>query len=338
MIRSWQTVTLLVKNGTVTTDEVARLRRFCDAWAFDVAWFAGMPRAFANVYNQLREPWFHDGARALLGRHRAQFIADYPFDIRPAVDDRPFFRNFFRWTSFAEAWRARGRGGMALLEAGYPVLAATLLQALVVGALLIVVPLAALRRTGTMRGAWRVVAYFACIGLAFLFVEVAFLQKLLRFVHHPTVALAVVLATFLVAAGTGSLATSRTRRAGNARRSLAVSIAGIVVLGVALALAFDPLLAQLDHWPLAPKIALSALLMAPLAFLMGQPFPLALGELEAPLVPWAWGINGCASVVSPLLATLLAVDVGFTAVLGAALALYAATLAVFPTAALPSPR
>jgi hypothetical protein len=338
MIRGWQTVTLLVKNGAVTAGEIARLRRFCDAHAFDVAWFAAMPRSLANVYNQLREPWFYDGAQGLLGSHRERFIADYPFDIRPAVDDRPFFRNFFRWTSFAEAWRARGRGGMALLEAGYPVLAATLLQALVAAALLIVVPLAALRRAGATHGAGRAFAYFACLGLAFLFVEVAFLQKLLRFVHHPTVALAVALATFLVAAGAGSLTTSRRRRAGTAWRSLAAAIAGIVALGAVLAFAFDPLLARLDHWPLAPKIAVSALTIAPLAFLMGQPFPLALGELEAPLVPWAWGINGCASVVSPLLATLLAVDFGFTAALGTALVLYAATLAVFPRAAATRPR
>ena len=81
------------------------------------------------------------------------------------------------------------------------------------------------------------------------------------------------------------------------------------------------------------RIAISALLIAPLAFLMGMPFPLALRELDAPLVPWAWGINGCASVASPVLATLLAVDIGFTAVLGAGLALYALTPAAFPRAA-----
>jgi hypothetical protein len=333
MIRGWQTVTLVVKNGEVTADEITRTRRFCDARAFDVAWFAGMPRALANVYNELREPWFYGGAAALLGRERERYIADYAFDIRPAVDDRPFFRNFFRWSSFAEAWRTRDRGGMALLEAGYPVLAATLLQATLAGGLLILAPLAVLRRrTEATRGVGRVFTYFACIGLAFLFVEVTFLQKLLRFVHHPTVALAVVLATFLLAAGAGSLWTSRAPRAGSARRYVALVVAGIVCLGALLAFAFDPLLARLDHWPLAPKIAISAALIAPLAFLMGAPFPLALRELEAPLVPWAWGINGCASVVSPVLATLLAVDLGFTAVLWLALAIYAITLPAFPGA------
>ncbi|HXS31418.1 MAG TPA: hypothetical protein VN755_11345, partial [Steroidobacteraceae bacterium] len=67
-------------------------------------------------------------------------------------------------------------------------------------------------------------------------------------------------------------------------------------------------------------------------FFMGMPFPLALRELEAPLVPWAWGINGCASVVSPVLATLLAVDLGYTAVLWLALAGYAIMPLIFPSA------
>jgi hypothetical protein len=331
MIRGWQTVTLLVKHGDVTAAEIARMQEFCDQYAFDVAWFPGMPRDLANVYNELREPWFHDGARALLGPGRDRYLANYAFDIRPATDDRPYFQNFFRWSSFTEAWQARGRGGMALLEAGYPVLAATVAQALLAGFLLIVAPLVVLRRRAdTSRGKGRVFVYFACIGLAFLFVEVAFLQKLLRFVHHPTVALAVVLATFLIAAGAGSFWTARGTRPDSGRRHLAIAVAGIVIVGALYSVAFDPMLARLDPWPTAVKAAVAAVLLAPLAFLMGAPFPLALRELEAPLVPWAWGINGCASVVSPTLATLLAVDFGFTAVLWLALSIYAITLPAFP--------
>jgi hypothetical protein len=330
MIRGWQTVTLLVKNGVVSAGEIAATRRLCDALAFDLAWYPGMPRSLANLYNVLREPWFYDGAKALLGPERGAYIAKYPFDIRPATDDRPFFRNFFRWSTFLEAWQSRERGGMALLEAGYPVLAATLLQALVAGFLLIVAPLVVLRRrVGPTRVLGRVFLYFACIGLAFLFVEVAFLQKLLRFVHHPTIALAVVLATFLIAAGAGSLATVRPSSR-EPRQRLAIAVGGIVGLGALLAIAFDPLLGAFEQWPLMPRIGVAVLVIAPLAYLMGMPFPLALREMDAPLVPWAWGINGCASVASPVLATLLAVDFGFTAVLCAALVLYLATLAVFP--------
>jgi len=141
MIRGWQTSTLLVKNGPVTTDEVRRLREFCDALSFDVAWFPGIRTEDVNIYNQLPAPWYFDGVQALLGPSRADFTAAYAFDIRPATDNRPYFQNFFRWSVLTEAWRAKDRGGMALLEAGYLLLVTTLVQALLAGLLLILLPL-----------------------------------------------------------------------------------------------------------------------------------------------------------------------------------------------------
>jgi hypothetical protein len=84
------------------------------------------------------------------------------------------------------------------------------------------------------------------------------------------------------------------------------------------------------------KIAMSILLIAPLGFAMGMPFPLGIAAVAAgnqELVPWAWGVNACASVVSAVLATLLAIHLGFTVVLLLALALYLIAAAVFPRAA-----
>lgn len=331
MIRGWQTATLLVKNGRVTAEEVRRLREFCDALSFDVIWFPGVRAGDVNVYNQLSGPWYFEGVQALLGRDRDQFIAGYPFDIRPATDERPYFQNFFRWRVLGEAWRGRDRGGMALLEAGYLLLAGTLVLAIVAGLVLILLPLvvfAPLARAGR-RMRWQVFAYFTGIGLAFMFVEVAFLQKLVLLVHHPTVALALVLATFLLAAGAGSAWSSRIPQE-RSRRTLGRTVAGIVLLGVACGALFDVLIMTQAAWPVAARALLGAGLLAPLAFCMGMPFPLALRGLEEPLVPWAWGINGCASVVSATLATLLAVDLGFSVVLWLALALYAGIPAVFP--------
>jgi hypothetical protein len=80
--------------------------------------------------------------------------------------------------------------------------------------------------------------------------------------------------------------------------------------------------------PLSAKIAVAVGLLAPLGFVMGLPFPLGLSRVSdcAPgLVPWAWGINGCASVVAAVMASLLAMHVGFTIVLALALGLYTAT-------------
>jgi hypothetical protein len=333
MIRGWQTATLLVKNGRVSEQDVRRLREFCDALSFDVVWFPGMRRTEANLYNQLSEPWYFDGVRALLGPGRDEFIAGYPFDIRPTTDERPYFQNFFRWPTLLEAWRGKDRGGMALLEAGYLLLVGTLVLALLAGLVLILLPLALfapLSRTSPLLR-WQVFAYFTAIGLAFLFVEIAFLQKVVLLVHHPTIALALVLGTFLLAAGAGSAWSSRVPES-DARGTLVRAVTGIAVIGVCYGLAFDPLIEVLGTLSAVARGLVAALLLAPLAFCMGMPFPLALRRLDQPLVPWAWGINGCASVVSAALATMLAVDLGFRVVLALALALYVGIVAVFPRA------
>ena len=339
VIRGWQTATLLVKNGRITAEDLRRLRAFCEELSFDVDWYPGIVPADVNLYNELPAPWYYEGVRALLGRGRGEFIASYAFDIRPATDERPYFQNFFRWPVLEEAWRGKERGGMALLEAGYLLLVGTLLLALVAGLVLILLPLALFAPVvrSDLGQRWRVFAYFTGIGLAFLFVEIAFLQKLVLLVHHPTVALAMVLTTFLLGAGAGSAWSSRVP-VGRSRRVLTGAVLGIVLLGALYGLVFDALISAQAAWPTAARVLVGAGLLAPLAFCMGLPFPLALRGLDEPLVPWAWGINGCASVVSATLATLLAVDLGFSAVLWLALALYVVIPAVFPTSRTASPR
>jgi hypothetical protein len=339
MVRGWQTSTMLLKNGDVTADEIADTRAFCDAQSFDPVWYRGLERRDTNQRNQLPEPWYFDGIAALLGDSAERYLDDYPYQIRPATDDRPYFQNFFRWRTLSESWRARERGGMALFEAGYLLLALTLAQALIAGVVLILAPLRLLAPPQGLHRArrLRVVLYFGGIGLAFMFLEIAFLQKLLLVVHHPTVALGLTLGTFLVAAGAGSLWADRTPST-RARRTLGLATTGILLLGTLHAFAFDAITALLAAWPGPASAAAAACLVAPLAFCMGMPFPLALRELDAPLVPWAWGINGCASVVSAALATLLAVDLGLRNLLWLALALYALVPLAFPSRAAENPR
>ncbi len=79
-------------------------------------------------------------------------------------------------------------------------------------------------------------------------------------------------------------------------------------------------------WPDAARIGAGLAVLAPLAFAMGVPFPTGLQVVSArrpELVPWAWGVNGAASVVAPPLATVAAVHAGFTVVVAAAVGLYA---------------
>lgn len=334
LIRSWKTATMLVKNGAFTPQEIAAIRDFCAARSFDLDYYPGIEPAEANRYNILDRPYFFEGARALLGDARQDFIERYKFYIAPATDDRPYFFHFFKWEVLPEIMALKGSGGMALLESGYLVLAATLVQALLASLVLVLLPLAAARRFGPSRtdskpSRRQVLVYFTGLGLAFMFVEIAFIQKFILFLGHPVYSVTVVLAAFLVFAGLGSRFSARLTT-GRAHQSIAsrpvlTAVAAITFITIAYLLLLPSLFQHLITLPAAAKVLTSIALIAPLAFCMGVPFPLGLTALAASrpeLLPWAWAVNGCASVVAAVLATLLAVHLGFTAVLGAALVLY----------------
>jgi len=323
MIRSWNTSTLLAKNGGFTAGDVAELKAFSRQRSFDLVHYPGMPREEANRYNQLQEPWFFEGVSRLLGPARSEFMDDYKFNIRPASDDRPYFSHFLKWETLPELLALRGRGGMPLLEWGYLVLVVTLALALLVGFLVVILPLWFRRHADEVpRGIrWRLLAYFPAVGVAFMFIEIAFIQKFILFLHDPLYAVSVVLCAFLVFAGLGSLNSARWRK----RVSLPGIAFGIGSLSLLYILLLPPLFDLLVQRPIGLKIAVTVLLIAPLAFLMGMPFPVGLGVVSDRLptwIPWAWAINGFASVVSAILATLLAIHLGFVFVVIAAVATY----------------
>ena len=169
--------------------------------------------------------------------------------------------------------------------------------------------------------------YFLLIGFAFLFVEIAFIHRFSLFLGHPLAAVSVTLAGFLVSAGLGS-GTSKRVATRWPQAAVILAVTAIVSLGVVYAMVLPPLFDRLMGLPLSAKIAVAVGLLAPLGFVMGLPFPLGLSRVfdwSPGLVPWAWGINGCASVVAAVMASLLAMHVGFTTVLGLALSLYTAT-------------
>jgi hypothetical protein len=344
-----RTVTLLVKNGAFTAADLAALQEFCRARAFDADYFPGIAEGQANLYNRLDSSHFHDGARALLGPHRAAFIERYKYAIAPATDDQPHFFHFFKWRALPEMLSLKAQGGLPLLEWGYPILVATLVQAVLASFLLVLLPLLiGARPTNDSAGARAqeaeregrgpsrlgVAVYFAALGIAFMFIEIAFIQKFILFLSHPLYAVAVVLCGFLLFAGIGSRQSRRVQRRGGPlfANPVALPVAVIAVVALLYLAVLPAAFRQLASVPDALKIVLAIGLIAPLAIAMGMPFPLGLtrlaGTAEA-LIPWAWGINACASVIAAILATLLAIHLGFNAVVILAVVLYLAAAAAY---------
>ena len=335
LIRSWKTTTLIVKNGAFTATEIAKLKDFATGRSFDLAYYPGIRVEEINRYNILERPYYFEAAAALVGLHAEEYIESYKFAIAPATDDRPYFYDFFKWRFLPELLSLRTQGAAAMLDMGYLVLFATLIQAALLSLLLILAPLAIWQRRfgGTALKA-RTSAYFLALGLAFLFIEIAYIQRFTLFLGHPLYAVAVVLTGFLVFAGGGSALAPcldralHTRHQGRRLGALEVAVAGISGVAVLHFLLLPPLFAALIALPDSVKIIVSLALIAPLAFFMGMPFPLGIARIgrESPdLVPWAWGINGCASVIAAILATLLAIHFGFAVVVIIAIMLYLTT-------------
>jgi spermidine synthase len=339
LIRGLQTSTLLIKNSAISATDIQRLQAFCKSRSFDTAYYPGMPANQANRYNRLESAYFYEAAQALLGDQRDQFLRDYKFNLEPSSDDRPFHFHFVKWRTLAELLELRYRGGSALLETGYLTLVIALLLGLALSLLLILLPLLLVRRDQASIpirfGKLRVFTYFGALGLGFLLIEISFLQKFILLLHHPLYAAAVVLASFLIAAGFGSAFAQAFAGTLRARRINAYAVLIIILLGSAYLLLLGPLLQLAGGWSLAARILLSITLIGPLGFCMGIPFPLGLAAISigaTPLTPWAWGINGCASVISAVLASLLAIHFGFNLVILIAMSCYLVAAFSYPVA------
>lgn len=318
-VRGWATGTLLVKRSPFLADEIARVRRWADERVFDVDYFPGATETDVNRRNVMAEPIYYRSMQAILSDDREQFYRDSLFNLRPATDDQPYFFHFFRWKNAPYLVRSMGRQWLPFVEWGYIVLVATLVQATAASVVLIGFPV-----WFTVRGSrFAVLLYFACLGLGFMFLEIALMQKFVLFLGHPLYAAATVIATFLFFAGLG--ATQAGRRVRSARWPAVMIFALTLLYLFALPVVFRVFMTA----GLAARFGLTIALLAPLAFCMGLPFPLGLGWVPPALLPWAWGVNGCFSVIGAVLAGVLAMDCGFATVIGASAGLYAVAGFVF---------
>jgi len=346
LIRGWQTSTLLVKRNPFTQLEFKHLKQFCQTRAFDIVWYAGINTNEINRFNHLRQPWFYQAASALLSDSKSTFMQNYKYDVIPATDDKPFFHHFFKWSVLGELLSLRNQGGFALIEMGYIVLFVTLILAIISSVILIFLPLVACHFSSAEKIKFslplaehiRLFIYFFSIGVAFLFIEIAMMQKMIVFLHHPIYAIPVVLTAFLIFAGLGSVWTKQLMIHLSPRLLLFRAILSIVTLGLFYSYFSAGFFSLMAAASIAVKIILSFILIAPLAVAMGMPFPLALSSFDSSnrsYIPWAWGINGCASVISAILASLLAIHIGFTVIILIALGLYLLCLIVFNPKKLP---
>ena len=260
------------------------------------------------------------------------FARQYAYNVAPVNDNAPFF---FFTVKLGQLFHQAGlqQGIDWKVNLGVAVLGMVLLISLLAVLAFLIVPLAV--RGGGGRQHTMHLLYFIAVGLGYILVEIAFIQRFVLFLGHPTYALTVVVFLLLLASGGGSLAS---RRWLGESRNAWFALLGIVAVLLLYVWILPGLLNALVGLPFVAKLLVSAILLAPLGFAMGMPFPTglkALASFPAPEFPpaennqpagnaveWAWAMNAASSVLGSVLAMVIAIQYGLSVTLACGAAAY----------------
>jgi hypothetical protein len=308
-IRSIQATTLVISKKPVSESQINILKQFCESRLFDICYYDGIEENETNRFIKLDKPIYFLAAKKLLSEHKQNFIRDYEFDIKTTSDNRPYFYNIFKM-KMLKYIQEYGTDKIPFTQWGYFTLIILLIPVLIISFILIVLPLFFIRKKRkNLNG--KIILYFGLIGIGFFFVEMPFIQKLILFLSHPTYSLSVIISALLIFTGIGSYFSDKIFHP--KRR---IFYASLIIISITIFYLFclDLILPILMDQNEIIKICITILFLMPLGFFMGIPFPQGLVRIkksDTTRVAWAWGINGFFSVISIILATIVAILMGF---------------------------
>ena len=328
--RSGNYASILVKKTPFTGEEETRVSAWAHANPF-------LTVSASPSTNAARENMFQLFLSVGGAREERSFVAAYPLDLRPATDDRPFFFNQTTWSHLFSSDPVSRQALPAMQLTALVLFVAVGLAA----AACVYVPLrllAARDPRQRQRATWRQATYFAGIGLGYLAIEIALIQKLGIFLGHPNYALSVVLAGLLLSTGLGALWSNAIIETLRGVRFVAYALAFVML---AFHLAVFPRLLDGLALPFLVRCLVAWAMVLPIGGLLGAFMPWGLDRLKetAPaLVPWAWGINGIFSVLAPVAGVAFSITWGSGALFLAAVPMYLAAVLAFRPETAPAPR
>jgi hypothetical protein len=304
----------LAKTSPFTPAEINTLLRFAASVDFDV-WHApgkepDNPIAFIACSTK---------------EEREEFFREHYLNLWPATDDSPFFFNYVKWRTLLTGFpRGAPHPFVSLLGTENLLLVVAFMFAVVFSTAFIIWPLFRFRKAGLQTSSkWNYIIYFAALGLGFIFIEISYIQRFVLFLGYPTYSLTVILFSILTFSGVGSYLSGKLSVTPKRLIVISVILLSTVALGYLMLLppVFDYFLGTTK--PI--RIAVSLVLLAPLGLLLGTFFPTGIRIVSGDndkFVPWAWGINGCASVIGIFLSFMLAITYGFGTVTQLAVIIY----------------
>jgi len=301
LFRSWTTTTLLISKNNLKKDRIEKIKQFTENNKFDIIY---LPTNFDPNKNLIfEEPFYFNAVNNLL-ENKNTFYKNYIFDVKPVTDNKPFYFNFFKISKFNELRKIIGKSWNPLLDSGF-LLFFILIQALILALIFILLPLKYFNKLyGKIKK--KPLFYFFAIGLSYLFIEIVLIQKFVLFLGHIIFSSSTIIFSMLLFSSLGSLYSQKLNI-----RKLNKILFIIFILIILYIFILNYVFNVFISLNLISKIILTILLIAPLGFFMGFPFPLGIRAINKELIPWSWAVNGSASVLSPILAILIALYTGY---------------------------
>lgn len=310
VIRTWDTVTIIVKKSAFEEEELQKIRAFLNKRRFDIVYLPGVKEEETNRFIRMDKNEYFMAFKSLLTPGmREIFKTTYAFDISYVTDNSPFFYYFIKMKKLKEIYHIMGKKWQFFIEEG--LLPFFLLIPIVpFGLLIIIMPALSIKK----RPPFYPLVYFSMIGIGFMFVEVTLIHRMVLLLENPSYAFATVLTSLLLWSGIGSMLSQKMDKL---RITLVPAVLFITVIFYNY-FVLTVLLDQLHHLSITYRIIAIFFSLSVLGLLMGFPFPSGIKRLGAQspdMIPWAWAVNGFFSVLSPILAMILAISMGFEQVL-----------------------
>jgi len=320
LIRSWGTVTFICSKRAIDRKKADTIISFCGERSFDPIYFPGILPEQVNQNHRLEKPYYYLAISELIDHYKNDktkvFYQKYFYNIAPATDNSPFFFYFLKWRNIPAIIRDTSYW-QPVLEWGNLMVFATLAQGIIFSFFFIFLPLL-VRKVSPGEGWYFLLLYFAALGFGYMLVEVSFIQKFILYLTHPTYATSAIIFSFLFFSGLGSRFSQRWQ----ARESDTLYYLKRIIPFIGLCLILYQILIPAIfkytlHLSLVVRFLLTSFLIAPLAFLMGMPFPLGiyfLAREREGMIPWVWATNNFCSILASILAVMIAITSGFKVV------------------------
>ncbi len=303
LFRTWTTVTLLLGRKEFSENRIKKIMDFVEKNKFDIIY---LPAEFEpNKHGEFEEPYYYESVNNLL-EDREGFYNNYLFDVSPVYDDKPFYFNFFKLNKAGALYEIIGESWQPFMDQGF-LLLFLLAQAALLSSAFILLPLKFLKNTKIKK---KPLVFFFCIGLAYMFVEIVFIQKFILLFGMVIYSVSTVIFSTLLSSSIGSLYSRKLKVKDTSK--IIIIISTLIILYYFLT---PVIINSIISFSMAAKMIIVFLIIALPAFFMGMLFPIAIKSINKNLVPWAFAVNGSASVLSSVLAILLALSYGYSIVL-----------------------